>query len=185
MRYSFRKIGGLLISRDDIYNRDSPIDKGGLCILQSACITRCVYTERERGAREFTRHAPSGQPRMRTATRDVPNDVAVWNDEWRPEDEKQGDAGRVCRAKSSRECAEWLAVSRRLAYRRVSLHSEVSCRCGLTGSPCSLPFLPLSATPFIPLLRYRSIFGGGAHRTHRVLLPIRHRVHDTAYPLMN
>lgn len=116
-----------------------------LCILRSACITRCVYTERERGAREFTRHAPSGQPRMRTATRDVPNDVAVWNDEWRPEDEKQGDGGRVCRAKSSRECAEWLAVSRRLAYRRVSLHSEVSCRCGLTGSPCSLPFLPLSA----------------------------------------
>lgn len=137
MRYCFRKIGGLLISRDGTYNRDSPIDKGGLCILQSACITRCVYTERERGAREFTRHAPSGQPRMRTATRDVPNDVAVWNDEWRPEDEKQGDAGRVCRAKSSRECAEWLAVSRRLAYRRVSLHSEVSCRCGLTGSPCS------------------------------------------------
>lgn len=87
--------------------------------------------------RTFTRHAPCGQPRMRTATRDVPNDVAVWSDEWRPEDEKQGDAERAFQAKSSRECAEWLAVSRRLAYRRVPLHSEVSCRCGLTGSLCA------------------------------------------------
>ena len=91
-------------------------------------------------------------------------------------------------------------ASRTLAYRRVPLHSEVSCRCGLTGSPalCSVA----SATVTHALLHTRccrrccstileSSGRGGAHRRHTTSASCAINnactsVHETlAYPLMN
>lgn len=67
-----------------------------------------------------------------------------------------------------------------LAYRRVPLHSEVSCRCELTGGLCSSPTLL-----FCRCYHCEPLAAAAARTCNNAIAvaPIRHRVHNTANEL--
>lgn len=109
---------------------------------QSAC-TRCVYSvysarcgaaERSRDTRRAGNRA-CARPRV---TCQMTSQYGATSGGRRTRSKETPDErSKQSLAESAPSGWRSRVASRRLAYRRVPLHSEVSCRCGLTGSLCA------------------------------------------------